>query len=262
MKQLFALLACAAWLLSARSVALGASTACAGHPALLVASYTQHAAFLISSDDRVLWKCEVPGACQDAWLLNDGNVLLSGGNQVKVVRPDLSVLWKYEAPAGAKVEIHSCQPLAGGGVLFGEGGTARLLELDRTGRQVKEIKLPLTGSAHDQMRQVRKLPNGNYLVCAKGENNVRIFAPDGKPVRDFLGVELKKQGVNWNALHSAIQLENGNLLVGGGYDSSVAEIDSAGKVNWNLTKADVPEMGFTYAGGCLRLADGTTVVAA
>ena len=233
-----------------------------GHPPLLVASYTQHAAYLLSSEDRVLWKCEVPGACQDAWLLEDGNVLLSGGNQVKVVRPNQTVVWKYEAPAGQKVEIHSCQPLPGGGVVFGEGGPARLLDFDRTGRLVKEVKLPLTGSAHDQMRQVRKLPDGNYLVCAKGENNVRVFRPEGSQVREVLGAEMKKQGVVWNALHSAMRLENGNLLVGGGYDSSVAEIDPAGKVVWNLTKNDVPEMGFTYAAGCLRLPDGTTVVAA
>jgi len=234
----------------------------ASHPALLVASYTKHAAYLVSSDDRVLWKCEVPGACQDAWLLDNGNVLLSGGNQVKVVRPDCSVVWKYEAPAGQKVEIHNCQPLPNGGVLFGEGGTARLVELDGAGRFAREIKLPLTGGAHDQMRQVRKLLDGNYLVCAKGENNVRIFGPDGKQIREILGAEMKKQGVVWNALHSAIRLDNGNLLVGGGYDSSVAEVDAAGKVVWNLTKADVSEMGFTYAAGCLRLQDGTTVVAA
>ena len=242
----------------------GGGTLAAGaqHPPLLVASYTAKAAFIVSSDDRVLWTCETPGSCQDAWLLEDGNVLLSGGNEVKTVRPDRSIVWRYVGPAGQKIEIHSCQPLPGGGTLFGEGGASRLVELDSAGKLVKEIKLPLTGSAHDQMRQVRKLRNGNYLVCVKGENNVREFNPEGKPVREFLGSELKKQGVAWNALHSAIELESGNLLVGGGYDSPVAEIDPAGKVVWTLTQSDVPAMGFTYSAGTLRLADGTTVVAA
>jgi len=232
------------------------------HPFLLVASYTNKAAYIVSADDQVVWKTDLPGACQDAWLLDDGNVLTSGGNVVKVVRPDNSVVWQYTGSAGKAIEIHSCQPLPDGGVVFGEGGSARILELDKKGKLVKEIKLPLQGSAHEQMRQVRKLPNGNYLVCAKGENNLYEFDPAGKSVRLVAGAEMKKQGLIWNALHSADLLANGNLLVGGGYDSSLAEIDPSGKVVWNLTKNDVPEMWFTYAAGSQRLPDGTTVVAA
>ncbi len=33
-------------------------------------------------------------------------------------------------------------------------------------------------------------------------------------------------------------------------------------MRWNLTRDDVPAMQFTYAAGCQRLPDGTTVVAA
>ena len=50
-------------------------------------------------------------------------------------------------------------------------------------------------------------------------------------------------------------------VAGGGYNSSLAEIDPSGKVVWNLTKDDVPEMGFDYAAGSQRLPDGTAVVA-
>ena len=198
------------------------------HPPLLVASYDRSAAFIVSSDDKVLWKTDLPAACQDAWLLENGNVLAAGGNVVKVVRPDQSEVWKWTAPAGQKVEIHNCQPLPGGGAVFGVGGMAKIFEVDEKGKQTKEIQLPLKGSPHDQMRQIRKLPNGNYLVCAKGENTVYEFDVTGHPVRFVAGAEMKKQNVNWDALHSADQLANGNLLVGGGYNSSIAEIDPAG----------------------------------
>ncbi|MEI6277985.1 MAG: PQQ-binding-like beta-propeller repeat protein [Verrucomicrobiae bacterium] len=240
----------------------GAETPAAMHPPLLLSSYTNNAAYIVSADDKVVWKTDLPGACQDAWLLDDGNVLVSGGNVVKVVRPDNSVVWQYVGLAGQPIEIHSCQPLPGGGAVFGEGGTARIIEVDRTGKQVKEVKLPLKGSAHEQMRQVRKLANGHYLVCGMGENNLYEFDPEGKVVRLVEGKEMKNQGLNWHCLHSADLLANGNLLVGGGYNSSLAEIDPAGKVVWNLTKEDVPEMGFNYAAGSQRLSDGTTVVAA
>ena len=232
------------------------------HPPLLLASYTNKAAYIVSAEDKVVWKTDLPGPCQDAWLLEDGNVLTSGGNVVKVVRPDNSVVWQYTGPAGQPIEIHNCQPLPGGGVVFGEGGTARILELDKNGSQVKEVKLPLKGSAQEQMRQVRKLTSGNYLVCAKGENNLYEFDAMGKVVRLIQKSEMDQQGVHWKALHSADQLPNGNLLVGGGYNSSFAEIAPSGKVVWNLTTEDIPEMGFNYAAGSQRLDDGTTVVAA
>ncbi|MEI8234187.1 MAG: PQQ-binding-like beta-propeller repeat protein [Verrucomicrobiota bacterium] len=239
-----------------------AETTVPKHPPLLLASYTNHAAYMVDADDKVVWKTDLPGSCQEAWLLDDGNVLASGGNRVKVVRPDNSVVWEYTGPAGQPIEIHNCQPLPDGGVVFGEGGMARILELDKNGKQVKEVKLPLKGTAHNQMRQVRKLANGNYLVCAMGENNLYEFDPAGKIVRLLEGKEMKKQGLNWCCLHSADQIANGNLLVGGGYNSSLAEIDPSGKVVWNLTKEDVPEMGFNYAAGSQRLPDGTTVLAA
>jgi hypothetical protein len=232
------------------------------HPPLLVASYSNKAAYVVSADDRVLWEAKVDGSCQDAWLTADGNVLFSGGRQVQVVRPDKSVVWRYDAPKDIPIEIHSCQPLPDGGALFGEGGPDRIVELDRNGKLAKEVKVGMKGNAHDQMRQVRKLANGGYLVCAKGENNVYELAADGAVVRRLLGADMKKQGITWKALHSVDLLPNGNWLIGGGYDSTFCEVTPAGAVVWNLTNADVPALQFTYAAGCQRLPDGTTVVAA
>lgn len=249
----------AIWCLTGLTVAVAVD---AVHPPLLVASYTNKAAYVVSSDDRILWEAKVDGSCQDAWLTADGDVLLSGGRQVKVVRPDKSVVWQYDGPKGQPIEIHSCQPLPDGGALFGEGGPDRIVELGRDGKLVKEVKVPMKGNAHDQMRQVRKLATGGYLVCAKGENNVYELAADGSVVRRVLGADMKAKGIIWKALHSVDLLPDGSWLIGGGYDSTFCEVTPAGAVRWNLTREDVPAMKFTYAAGCQRLADGTTVVAA
>lgn len=232
-------------------------------PPLLIASYSNNAAYLVSPSGEVIWKSEtMPGPCQDAWLLPNNHVLLSGGTQVREITADQKVVWQYEAPKEAKVEIHNCQPLPGGGALIGEGGTCRLLEIDNQGKIAKEIKLTLGGNPHSHMRQVRKTPKGTYLVTAAGENNIHEYDAQGKELRVLLGKDIAKQGVQWPIVHSAELLGNGNLLIGGAYGMPVIEVDPADKIVWKLSAEDVPEIGFTYSAGCLRLPNGNTVVAA
>lgn len=238
------------------------SVSAATPPPMLVASYNKNAAYIIDEAGKVLWECKVPGACQDAWLLADGNVLLSGGNQVKVVRPDKSIVWEYTSPSGVAVEIHNCQPLSDGRTVIGEGGTGRILELDANGKIVKEIKLSLGGGAHGEFRQVRKTRQGGYVFCNKGPQILFETDADGKTLRRISAEDMAKQGVKWGALHSAELLPTGNLLVGGGYESPVVEIAPEGKIVWKLASEDVPELGFSYSAGLLRLPNGDTVVAA
>ena len=234
------------------------------HPALLIASYSNNAAYIIAAgDDKVVWESpKMPGPCQDAWLLPNNHILLSGGNQVREVSADHKMIWQYEAPKGVAVEIHNCQPLPGGGALIGEGGTCRLLELDNQGKITKEIKLTLGGNAHSHMRQVRKTPAGTYLVTAAGENNIREYDAQGKELRALLGKDIESQGVKWPIVHSAELLPNGNLLIGGAYGMPVIEVNKSDKIIWKLTADDVPDVGFAYSAGCLRLPNGNTVVAA
>ena len=58
------------------------------------------------------------------------------------------------------------------------------------------------------------------------------------------------------------QRVDGNLLIGGAYNAPVIEIDKSDKIVWKLTAEDIPEIGFAYSAGCLRLPNGNTVVAA
>jgi len=237
--------------------------AAATHPPLLIASYSNNAAYIVSPDDKVIWNSEkMPGACQDAWLLPNNHVLLSGGNQVREITADHKVVWQYEAPKETPVEIHNCQPLPGGAALIGEGGSCRLLELDNKGKITKEIRLALGGNAHSHMRQVRKTTKGTYLVTAAGENNIREYDAQGKELRVLLGKDIEAQGVKWPIVHSAELLTNGNLLIGGAYGAPVIEVDKADKIVWKLTAEEIPETGFAYSAGCLRLPNGNTVVAA
>ena len=106
MKRSCAALAAAQFL--ALSPAAPAQQAAGQHPALLIASYSNNAAYIVAAgDDKVVWESpKMPGPCQDAWLLPNNHILLSGGNQVREVSADHKIVWQYEAPKGVAVDAN------------------------------------------------------------------------------------------------------------------------------------------------------------
>jgi outer membrane protein assembly factor BamB len=229
-------------------------------PRMLVASVDKNAAFILSPDNKIEWECRMPGGCQEAWLLPNGNVLLTGMSAVREVTKDKKVVWEYKSPAGVKTEIHTCQPLPNGNALIGEGGTSRLLEVDGKGAIVKEIKLELKGNAHSHTREVRMREDGTFTVTAMGESAIIDYDKDAKPVWRLDGAEMAKQGVRWAAVHSFIRLPNGNTLVAGGHAPNLAEVTKDKKVIWQFSSADAPELGLTYTAGFQLLPDGKTII--
>jgi hypothetical protein len=83
---------------------------------------------------------------------------------------------------------------------------------------------------------------------------------------DGNGAELRRVtagdlGQSWTAIHSAVKLTNGNWFLGASYQGDFYEIDADNNIVWQLTAADIPEIGFTYAAGCQILPNGHIVVA-
>jgi hypothetical protein len=123
-------------------------------------------------------------------VLPNGNVLLAkspaenyGGGVVEVTRAGKTV-FEYK---GTQSEVNTVQPLAGGRIMYTEAGdNPRILEIDRNGKIHAEVALKLqTENHHLQSRMSRKLANGNYLVPAMGEKQLREYTPAGKVVWSF-----------------------------------------------------------------------------
>jgi len=137
--------------------------------------------------------------------------------------------------------------------LVAESGPARLIEIDREGKLVHEIKLRIEHpDAHSDTRRVRKLKGGTYLVCHERDGAVREYDPAGKVVWEFavplFGKE-RKPGHGpeafGNQTYSALRLENGNTLVATGNGHSVLEVTPKGEIAWKLEQKDLP--GITLA---------------
>jgi hypothetical protein len=123
------------------------------------------------------WTCAAKDVC-DATVLSDGRVLLSDRGGARIVTRDGQVVWDYRAPKEA--EVYTCQMLPNGNVMVCEGGTKRLVEVDRAGKIAVEIPLATGVGVHGQFRIARKLSDGTYLVAFWKEGCVKEIAADGK----------------------------------------------------------------------------------
>lgn len=204
---------------------------------------------VVDAEGKIEWEypCRAP---QDCWKLENGNILFCHANGALEVTMEKKIVWEYKAPE--KTEVHSCQPLAEGRVLIAECGTSRLLEVDRSGKIAKEIKLSPSPkvSVHDQFRGARKLPNGHYMVCFKGDHKVVEVDGDGKVTH-----EISVPG----DVHAAVRLPDGHLLVTCGDGHKIVELDEKEAVVWSVEENEIPGNPLRLMAGCQKLANGNVI---
>lgn len=226
-------------------------TARAASHSFLCCDYGGDKVAVVSADGKVEWEYPAKKP-QDCWRMPNGDVLFCYVNGAMEVTTDKKIVWEYRAPE--KTEVHACQPLADGRVLVVECGSSRLIEVDRAGKVVKEIKLETlpTIKLHNQFRGARKLANGHYLVTFKGEGKIKELDGEGKVLR-----EIPVPGDP----HEVVPLADGHLLIGCGDGHKVIELDAEAKVVWEINENDFPGNPLRLMAGVQRLPNGNTVIA-
>jgi outer membrane protein assembly factor BamB len=221
------------------------------------ADYEKRVMAIVGADGKVEWKREMKGGCHDAWVQANGKILWTpSGDKIFEIDPKANsetLIYDSRKHGDVKgnVEIHAFQPNKDGTITVFESGPARAVEIDRTGKVLKTVALPMTGGAHHQTRNARKLDNGNYLLALSADSKIAEVDPAGKIVWEH-----KTAG----ECYSAIRLPNGNTLIGGGFSHRAFEVDKAGKEVWALTEADLPGIKLGYVAQVQRLSNGNTVI--
>jgi outer membrane protein assembly factor BamB len=224
---------------------------------LLVADYSTRRIAIVEPDGTLAWQHKI-GDLHDLHYLPDGHVLFqtSWTRLVEVDPKTDRVVWEYDAGksngnAGKRVEVHAFQRLADGVTMIAESGPGRIIEVDRGGKLLREVKLKVARpDPHRDTRLVRKLAGGTYLVCHEAEGAVREYDAAGKVVWEYavpLFGEKPRPGHGpeafGNAAFAAVRLPNGNTLVSTGNGHSVLEVTPAGDIAWSLKPGDL--MGIT-----------------
>jgi outer membrane protein assembly factor BamB len=195
------------------------------------------------------------GGIHDLHVLPNGHVMVQQG-AAKVVEIDpqtKQIVWTYDSAtangnAGKKVEVHAFQPLADGTVMIAESGPARIIEVDRAGKLLKEVALKVDHPRpHTDTRLARKLESGNYLVCHEGDGTVREYdGPSGQLVWEYpvplFGREPQPghgPEAYGNKCFAAVRLENGNTLISTGNGHGVLEVTPEKEVVWRLEQREL-----------------------
>ena len=214
---------------------------------------------IVDREGKIEWQMPWRGI-HDLHVLKNGNLVVQDG-AAKIAEIDVKkkeVVWSYDSAKangneGKRIEVHAFQPLEGGGLMIAESGAQRIIEIDREGKLLKEIKLKVEHpNAHTDTRLARKLASGNYLVCHEGDGVVREYDATGKIVWEYavplFGREPKGgHGPDsfGSKCFSAVRLANGNTLIATGNGHSVLEVSPEKEVVWKVEQRDLP--GITLA---------------
>ena len=147
---------------------------------------------IVDKDGKTEWEMAW-GAIHDVHVLPNGHILVQqGAAKVAEIDPETKkVVWSYDSARqngneGKRVEVHAFQPLGDGKLMIAESGPARIIEIDRDGKLLKEIKLKVNNpNAHSDTRLARKLENGHYLVAHEADGFVREYDAEGKVVWEY-----------------------------------------------------------------------------
>jgi hypothetical protein len=240
---------------------------------LLVSDDTKRHIAIVDKTGKIEWEHKISGL-HDLHYLPGGTILFHRNMQtiVEVDPRTNKVVWEYDAAKangneGKKVEVHAFQRLADGNTMIAESGIGRIIEVDRAGKLVKEIKLKRNKpSAHSDTRLVRKLADGHYLVSHEADGAVREYDGDGKVVWEY-DVPLfdrKPAGGHGpegygNQTFQPLRLANGNTLISTGNGHGIIEVTPEKKIVWQIGQKDLPEITLAWVTTLQVLPNGNIV---
>jgi hypothetical protein len=251
-------------------------TARAAEPArkFIAADSSKSRIAIIDEHGQTEWEHKI-GGLHDLHVLPSGNVLLqSSWTEVAEINPTSNeIVWRYDAMKrpeneGKRLEIHAFQRLTNGSTMVAESGPGNVIEVDKDLKVVQSMKLKVRQpDAHRDTRLVRKLDNGNYLVCHEGDGLVREYDAGGKTVWEYAVPLFDREpagghGVEafGNQAFSAIRLPNGNTLIGTGNGHSVLEVTPAEQIIWSLHQNDLPGIQLAWVTSLQVLPSGNILI--
>jgi outer membrane protein assembly factor BamB len=229
---------------------------------------------IVGKDGKIEW--EMPwGGIHDIHVLENGHILAQqGGAAVAEIDPEKKeVVWRYDSAKengneGKAIEVHSFQPLGDGKIMIAESGVQRIIEIDREGKILHEVKLKVDHPApHTDTRLVRKLANGHYLVCHEADGALREYDGDGKIVWEYEVPMFGKEAAGGhgpeafgNKLFSAVRLKNGNTLIATGNGHGVIEVTPEKEIVWEIHQKDLDGIVFAWVTTLEVLPNGNYVI--
>lgn len=225
---------------------------------------------IIDAEGKVEWEMPLKSQVHDLQLLPNGNILThTGAATVIEINPAKEVVWSYTSKPrpgyDGPIEVHAVQRLDDGLTMIAESGNRRIIEVDRDGKIVHSTDLNVEKpNSHRDTRIVRKLANGNYLVCQELDGAVHEYAPDGSIVWSYkLDLDNRPATTGHDGhgteVFGALRLAGGNTLIATGNGNRVIEVDPAGKIVWSIGHDELPGIHLRWVTSLAQLPNGNII---
>lgn len=213
-------------------------------------------AIIDKATKTIEWSMAIPrgGETNNVCMTRKGEILFAYGRGARLVDRSGKTIWDYPV-TNPKAEMHTARQLPNGNYLLASCDTPmRIIELDRKGRQIKEVTFDLgIPNAHSQFRGVSKAKNGNYLIPTFGKSNIFEITPNGELVRTYEGLK---------SAYSLLELSNGDLLVSSGDSHQMVVVDrKTGEIKTEVSENDIEGVTLKFVGTAHRLPGGNTIIA-
>jgi outer membrane protein assembly factor BamB len=229
---------------------------------------------IIDRKGDIEWEYKI-GSLHDLHVLPAGTVLFQTSmTRLLEVNPKTDkIVWEYDAAnsngnKGRPVQVHAFQRLADGVTMIAESGPARIIEVDKSGKLLKEVALKVDHPhVHRDTRLARKIDNGNYLVCHEADGTVREYDSSGEVVWSYeipLFGKKPKGGHGLEAFgnqcFSVLRLKNGNTLIGTGNGHSILEVTPKKKIAWSIHQDDLDGIQLAWVTSLQVLPSGNILI--
>ncbi len=204
---------------------------------------------ILSPEGQVQWEYAAQ-LVHDVWMLENGHILFADGATVTEVTREKQVVFQYRAVEQKGGATYACQRLANGKTVIGENSTGRVLEVDAQTNITFALQTqPSKVGEHHNLRMVRKLENGHYLVCHSGAGTVKEYTPQGN-----VTWEAKPAG---KLAFAAFRTPQGTTYVSS--LDQIEEFDSKGRKTWSCSIDEIDGAKPRNLTGMQLLADGSLV---
>jgi PQQ-like domain len=209
---------------------------------------------IIAEDGSTEWETTI-GPLHDLHVLPSGNILLqtSWTRIVEIEPKSNKTVWEYDSAkqngnGGKKIEVHAFQRMENNRTMIAESGSTRILSIAANGDLLSQMPLRVSKPhPHRDTRLVRRIENGNFLVCHEGDGVVKEYRTDGEvawefPVPLFNRTPAGGHGPEGfgNQCFCALRLKNGNTLISTGNGHRVIEVNPSKEIVWQIQSDDLP----------------------
>jgi len=233
------------------------------HPfEMMICDYVGGKLYRVDKRGKIIWEHTPEGRVWDFVLTDDNKIIypiLKGKLEVRCIDFEEKLHWSWRYDQEFK-EIVNITRRGSQLILSGElPPTAVFMNLEGTIQK----KLPIPAkykSYHGQLGNVYAVGDNHYLAQLWGEGTALEVDENGHEVWRY---QVPKHGAGRypaGTVQDVLRLRNGNTLVACGTQARLLEVDREGKVVWQFTASDYPELNFTNACVLQQLKDGSILV--